>query len=56
MTETKKLLEALIRAMEDHFAKTGGDRTMEYTFGYMDAVGFLRDVATGRAGIAVPTT
>ena len=52
--DNRKIIEAAIEALEKHYAETRPDRDIEYTYGYLDAVGFLRDVVTGREHLEKP--
>ena len=46
--DNKKTIEAVIAALEQHYAEVGVNKDIEYAYGYMDAVGYLRDLASGR--------
>ena len=39
------VIEIAVRALEDYYAENGTDRSMEYTYGYMDALAVLRQMS-----------
>jgi len=39
------VIEILIRALEEYYTEYGESRSMEYTYGYMDALGILRKLS-----------
>ena len=41
-------MEDIIRALEDYFEEYGRERSMEYIYGYMDALAVLRGLDTNR--------
>ena len=44
MEEKRKILDEAIRTAEERYEEYAKDRSMEYTYGYFDAVGVLRDL------------
>ena len=40
--------EEILYAMQKFYMEYGKDRDLEYTFGFFDALGVLRDVMEGR--------
>ena len=39
------IIEILIRALEEYYTENGESRSMEYTYGFMDALGVLRQMS-----------
>ena len=39
------VIEILIRVLEEYYTEYGESRSMEYTYGYMDALGILRKLS-----------
>lgn len=40
----KKTLDAVIEALEDYYLEYGRETSMEYTFGFFDALGVIREM------------
>ena len=39
------VIEIMIRALEEYYTEYGESRSMEYTYGFMDALGVLRQMS-----------
>lgn len=39
------VIEIMIRALEEYYTEYGEGRSMEYTYGYMDALAVLRQMS-----------
>ena len=39
------VIEILIQALEEYYTENGEDRSMEYTYGFMDALAVLRQMS-----------
>lgn len=39
------IIEIMIRALEEYYTEYGESRSMEYTYGFMDALGVLRQMS-----------
>ncbi len=46
MAENKNCIDKVIEALEAHYNKTSRNRTMEYTYGYFDALAILKELST----------
>lgn len=41
------VIEIMIRSLEEYYKENGEYRSMEYTYGFMDALGVLRQLSEG---------
>lgn len=49
--DKRKVIEEVIAAMMEYYHENGREKPMEYTFGFMDALGAVRDMAYANAPV-----
>ena len=45
MPENKNCIEKAVKALEEHYPMNARNRTMEYTYGYFDALAVLKSLS-----------
>jgi len=39
------MIDIVIKTLQEHYAKTQEGKSMDYTYGYMDALAILKEIA-----------